>query len=617
LSGQDRLGGRLVAAAGRVGYVSAMAGESSDSESSVAAPTDGSKRPTAGTWVNWGLLAVPLVLLTCLGWAHRNMIDDGFIFLRVVKQIRAGHGPVFNTGQRVEAFTSPAWVAVLTVGSFLPFKLEWVTVGSGLVLSVAGVALALAGARLLTRGDRANAVFVPVGALVFVSVFAVWDFATSGMDTGLTFAWEGLCLWLMARWASAPERKIKTWIAVVLGLGWVIRPEMLLFSGAFAVALLAGNWRTDGNRDRIRLLALMFAIPFAYQVFRMGYYGSLIANTAIAKEGARSRWHTGVFYLRDFVRPYKLWWQLGALAVGAYLPLAISVRARREYRTALVVSAFAGAGVLNALYVTRVGGDWMHARLLLPAFFALCAPVAVVPITKRYLVSVAFAIWVLLIGTGLRPPVRERHVARRVTVAQFFPANRNAPNIARSFETGPGIYYQRWGPYDYHRLRVQPAPGVHLPTMAVASLGVLSYALGPRWNVLDMLGLADPLTGHLQIVHRYPGHTGHEKPLPEYWTVARLTASADTDLFVAAFPSDIEPMVVPAPADLDPHEFATQVAWARADLQCGAIRRLEQSADASLTVGRFFSNVVHAYANTELRIPPDAGVANRRFCGKR
>jgi arabinofuranosyltransferase len=75
-------------------------------------------------------LAAPLVLLAWMGWAQRHMIDDGFIYLRVVKEIRAGHGPVFNVGQRVEAFTGPKWVAVLTIGSFLPFKLEWVAVAS-------------------------------------------------------------------------------------------------------------------------------------------------------------------------------------------------------------------------------------------------------------------------------------------------------------------------------------------------------------------------------------------------------------------------------------------------------------------------------------------------------
>jgi len=493
---------------------------SQSSDSSPAHTADASTRSIARTCVKWMLLAAPLVLLAWMGWAHRNMIDDGFIYLRVIKVIRAGHGPVFNSGQRVEAFTSPAWVGLLTIASFLPFKLEWIAVGLGLTLSVAGVALALAGARRLTSGGMGHSVFVPVGALVFVSVFAVWDYATSGMETGLTFAWEGLCLWLLARWATSSETKIDARSAIVLGLGWVIRPEMLLYSGLFAIVLLAANWRTDSARDRARLIGLMFAIPLAYQVFRMGYYGSLVANTAIAKESSLAHWHTGLKYLRDFVNPYKLWWQLGALALGAYFPLVLSLRGRREYRSALVVAAFVVAGLLNAFYVTRVGGDWLHARLLLPAFFALCAPVAVVPITKRYLASVFVAIWVLAVGTSQRPPVRDRLIAGQVTVAQFYPLDRSTCSPrpmclrGRTFASGPAIYYERWYPFHWTQIRTTAAPGVRLPTMALSSLGVMGYALGPRWNVLDMLGLADPLTSHMKLVHR--GKPGHEKPLPEY-----------------------------------------------------------------------------------------------------
>src|SRR6476660_2675172 len=125
---------------------------SRSSDASTADSPDVSSRTDARRWLNWILFAVPLVLLAWMGWAQRHMIDDGFIYLRVIEEIRAGNGPVFNVGQRVEAFTSPAWVGLLTIASFLPFKLEWVAVCLGLGLSVAGVAFALAGARRLT-GD--------------------------------------------------------------------------------------------------------------------------------------------------------------------------------------------------------------------------------------------------------------------------------------------------------------------------------------------------------------------------------------------------------------------------------------------------------------------------------
>jgi arabinofuranosyltransferase len=63
------------------------------------------------------------------------MDEDAFINFRVVDQVFAGHGPVFNAGQRVEAFTSPLWLAVLVAGravfgNFM--RIQWVAFIAGL-----------------------------------------------------------------------------------------------------------------------------------------------------------------------------------------------------------------------------------------------------------------------------------------------------------------------------------------------------------------------------------------------------------------------------------------------------------------------------------------------------
>ena len=69
----------------------------------------------------------------------------------------------------------------------------------------------------------------------------------------------------------------------------------------------------------------MFALPVAYQVFRMGYYASLVANTAYAKQATAVHWSRGWRYLREFVDDYILWLPLVAIAVltlGRYLRAA-------------------------------------------------------------------------------------------------------------------------------------------------------------------------------------------------------------------------------------------------------------------------------------------------------
>ena len=203
----------------------------------------------------------------------------------------------------------------------------------------------------------------------------------------------------------------------MLGLGWLVRPELVLFSALFVVLVLAIQWRSDRWLDRLRFLGAALVLPVVYQIFRMGYYGAYIANTGIVKEGTELHWDRGTTYLYDFTRPYWLWIPALLLVFGGYVPLVSSLLAARRRRVVAVVAAFVVAGVVDVLYVVAVGGDYLHAGLLLPSVFALCAPVAVIPWMRRYGVALLAAPWVFATALALRPPqTRGQVLANRVLV---------------------------------------------------------------------------------------------------------------------------------------------------------------------------------------------------------
>src|SRR5436190_10961265 len=87
-----------------------------------------------------GLALSPTLLLAILGWTHRWNAEDAFIDFRVVDQLLHGNGPVFNIGERVEAYTSPLWVALLTMASAIVgvVHVEWIAVGLGIGFTVLG-----------------------------------------------------------------------------------------------------------------------------------------------------------------------------------------------------------------------------------------------------------------------------------------------------------------------------------------------------------------------------------------------------------------------------------------------------------------------------------------------
>ncbi|ETB47436.1 arabinosyltransferase, partial [Mycobacterium avium subsp. paratuberculosis 10-8425] len=261
----------------------------------------------------WIGVAVVAVLFAWGGWQRRWIADDGLIVLRTVRNLLAGNGPVFNQGERVEANTSTAWTYLMYAGSWVggPLRMEYVALALALTLSVLGVALLMLGAARLyapsLRGRRA--IMLPAGALVYIALPPSRDFATSGLESGLALAYLGLLWWMMVCWAqpvrNRPDRReFAGALAFVAGFSVLVRPELALMGGLALIMMLvaARTWRR-----RALIVAAGGALPVAYEIFRMGYYGLLVPGTALAKDAAGDKWSQGMTYLSNFDAPYLVW----------------------------------------------------------------------------------------------------------------------------------------------------------------------------------------------------------------------------------------------------------------------------------------------------------------------
>jgi arabinofuranosyltransferase len=554
----------------------------------------------------WALLALPVVVLAERAWSRRWMSDDGFINLRVVRQITSGNGPVFNAGERVEAATSPLWVGLLAVGDVVtPIRLEWVAVLAGIALTLVGIGFAIAGARLLMPARSASELYLPAGAAVLVAVTPVWTFASSGLEGGLTSAWLGTSLWALARWAAAAEHPLPLWAAVISGLGVLIRPDLGIFTVLFLTAVLMARWRAGHWPERVRVLGAALALPIAYEIFRMGYYASLVPSPALAKEAGSARWSDGWDYLSDSFGPYAVWLPLVVLTIGAYYPLVRAARCDGRPAVLLVTGAFVIGALLQTVYIVRVGGDFMHARLLLPAFFAAVAPVAVVPLRREFALALLVLPWCVVSLFFLRADADDAGAfgtgeLNLITLEDF---GWEPGGSQRAWFDGQGVYYGTT------KLDAETVDGRDAE-VASYGLGIIGYSLGPDVYVLDLLGLGDPFTSHLELERR--GLIGHEKPLPAPWIVARLTPDG-TVLSEDDFPFPTNFGARPL-GDPDRASFDDRVTRARNALTCEDLRHFLDAYTESLTPGRFLSNVVRAPGYTVMRIPPEPEDAYREFC---
>ena len=570
-------------------------------------------------------LALPVVLLAARAWDRRWLSDDGMINLRVVDQLLAGHGPVFNAGERVEAATSPLWIALLAFGDVTtPMRLEWIAVTVGIGLSLVGVAAASAGsARLWAQAS--DGVVVPVGALCLVALSPVWDFSSSGLEGGLSFCWLGVCFLLLQRWAASNHAGPAA-AAIVVGIGPVIRPDFAVISVVLVGALLVGERGAAFGR-RLRIIGLAAAIPGAYELFRIAYYGALVPNTYFAKEGGESNWSQGWLYLRDFVGPYRLWLPLLGLALTAVVPLLARLHRQMERRAILVVVAFPVAGVVSALAIVRGGGDFMHARLLLPSLFAVVAPAATVAIRGRTVLVLGLLPWATLSLFAFEPPrftpdqlstVNDHRSALHTMLgARNLVTNEDfgfAPGGVNYFEFDEDhrLYYGQT-PLEIDGRPVPLAPGAPDRVLLAYGVGAISYFAGPDTYVLDMLGLGDTLSARLELDERGT-LPGHEKALPTAWVWARyIDPSVDPD------PTLFGPPVILADVSptLDPRhegELAAEINAAHAVLECADVMDLTESAKAPLGLRRVLDNLSHSIRSFTLRIPPRPTDAQRTVC---
>ena len=571
-------------------------------------------------------------------WQRRWIADDGLIVLRTVRNLLAGNGPVFNAGERVESNTSAAWTYLVYAGSVIggPLRLEYVALALALMLSIAGVVMVMLGtARLWSPALAGRRVWI---LPAYVAVPPARDFATSGLENGLVTAWLGLLWWMLVGWAQAGGRPQTRFtpvftgaLAFVAGLSVMVRPELALIGGAVLLMMLAAasEWRT-------RLLVVLAGglLPVGYQIFRMGYYGLLVPQTALAKDASGSKWGQGFTYLQNFTRPYALWFPVLLLIVAAVLLIRTTggrtALGSRLQTPRAVVMLMLVSGVLQALYWIRQGGDFMHGRVLLAPLFCLLAPVSVIPVPAPDRTwfsrtsglpagAVVAALWVALAGWALwaaNSPgmgsdatrvtysgiVDERRFysqatghAHPLTAADYLDYPRMRAVLVAINNTPDGALLLPSGNYDVWDVvpalpPPPPPPGVSMDswrrqvaphTVFFTNLGMVGMNVGLDTRVIDQIGLANPIAAHTARLE--DARIGHDKNLFPDWAVAE------------------GPWLKKHPY-VPPYLDEGWIKEAQAALDCPATAEKLKSIRDPMTLPRFIGNLHRALEFTRYRI---------------
>ena len=462
-------------------------------------------RSRANSSALWLLLAGLLFVASVVRAAWIG--DDAFITLRSVFNLHEGYGPVYNVAERVQVYTHPLWMLVLSAVTGITREYYYSVLA--LQGAIALVTLMLV-CRVAPRPTRAWLVLALALSMSFV------DYSTSGLENGLAhllfaaFLGLGLC-----------ERVPARGFALIAGLIVLNRMDHAVLVGPF---LLWRLWPL-GWRPCLSALAFGFAPFVLWELWAIFYYGSPFPITAQAKAFSTGIPQSelieqGKHYFVDVLRrdPWT--------AILVVLGVVVGLTRCRTWPLSLSV-------ILYGAYILRVGGDFMSTR-----FFSVPLLIGLLLIARRlggrggtsverdgHAPSEANADLAMAGATQGAGRVQPLGRARRIALTAVFVvaaipyAHRQwVGPAADTIEAGTHhsianerqFYYQRLGLLSEDRLELRPdlmrerhpyvdmdAFTAHGPIVVyLGGAGVSTFVGGPHVHLLDPF-LVDPLLARL------------------------------------------------------------------------------------------------------------------------
>ena len=437
-----------------------------------------------------GALALFAVVLARTAW----LSDDSYINFRTIDNFLHGYGLRWNVAERVQTFTDPLWVLLLTAASALTGEFYYTVI-------IFSIALSLAAAIVYSRATVPAGSAALGGIVLLLCSKAFVDFSTSGLEDPLEHLLLVLFFTVYWRTRVNPSRKsgLLAWLAAACVLTRMDAALLVM------PALLVATLRRGVGRAAASLV-IGFSPVLAWELFALVYYGFPFPNTAYAKLGAAvpqaDLVKQGFVYLLDSIKMDPL--TLVVIAAGISAPLL--ARRRRDWPVALGV-------LLSVCFVVLVGGDFMTGRFLASPF--LCGVLLLTRTdwpSTRTLMPVPILLAVVAAFSS--------HESSLVSDGRFrhdFTDHDNLVDERRAYYPFTGLMSIERDTGKLTHPWAQLARDLRARGERVAvfgSDGFFGFSVGPRLHSVDPLGLGDPLLARLPARPDWkPGH--FERRIPE------------------------------------------------------------------------------------------------------
>jgi arabinofuranosyltransferase len=406
--------------------------------------------------------------------------DDAYITFRTVDNFINGYGLTWNPVERVQVFTHPLWMFLVSAVYFFTREIYYSSIILSVVISVLSILI-------LAFGIAPSPARVVLGLTILIFSKAFVDYSTSGLENPLTHLLWVSFLYVYLKFEINPRTIFLLFL--IAGLATFNRVDTLLLYLPALVYILIQFGRLQGL-----LIAGAGFLPFIlWEFFSLFYYGLLFPNTAYAKLNTGiNQWklvERGLYYLQDSVMVDPL--TLLAIAGGILVPFI-----DRSWRKIPIVIGI----VLYLLYIVRLTAPLLGAVVLLIDSKVLAQKVVWIPVAGA----------VVLVGLASPyPPL--------LSDGDFGLEHETLD--ARVVEDERAHYYQGSGLFSNGRktgsldhlwaIRGREAGEDNLPVVVKAAIGYFGFYAGPDVYVLNSYALSDPLLARLPSKFRQDWVIGH------------------------------------------------------------------------------------------------------------
>lgn len=311
-------------------------------------------------------------IVVILGIVHAISLsfvnDDAFISFRYAKNFVNGLGLVFNAGERVEGYTNFLWTIIMALGIKLGVDPVPFSTSLGIVFYLLNLLNFIFLSFKFRPKEDEQTFFIPLTALI-LSVHRDFNaYATSGLETSM-FTFFVSASFTSILFVKSPRSFFISGLSLTLVM--LTRPDGVIFCIAALIYLILTQRRYLKN---ILFFFIPIIIIFApYWLWRYGYYGYIFPNTFYAKSINLPYYNQGLNFVLLYLKVYY-----GLLLLPLLIGFVLIRKFKKNKFSALWLNMkelsdapkpilLAGIFIISyTFFIIRIGGDFMHARLLIP-----------------------------------------------------------------------------------------------------------------------------------------------------------------------------------------------------------------------------------------------------------